>query len=1005
MFSDRETSLDALGFEPYVESLCKVILSRGITPFTIGIYGKWGKGKTSLMRMIQEKLDKEKGIKTVWFNAWKFEREKDIWVALVEMLLNEIEVKDESRLEEVKGKIEKLRHAIEWSHLANFVTSVLLARPDFEMLSKSINLKEKIESIHVFEEEFESLVELSGVDLLVVFVDDLDRCKKDATLHILEVIKLLLYSKKCVYILGLDYGKICETVKKRFQENAAAEEYLDKIVQLPFFIPRTTPENMKKFLRFLLISRNMDNEEDLRNLSRRVYILEEEQFDSEVSEDNIFNMDKSQLREYRDIINQQEIIIRESDYNPRRIKRFLNTYFLRIHIAENLNFSLELESEYMIKFLFLEIYHRNFHKDLEEYPNLLKEIQSLFSKEEEERNRVLEKSDLLERHFKDKKLISFLQKMKFGNIDPKPYLLLAETGGLLVSRIEEMDLIKDLLSEDFFRSDNAKHIFSQLSKERKENIINLILNQDTYLDITGEMGYFSVEPLVNLLEKTEDGSLQKRIISALEKIGSPAIEPLVNLLEKTKDKSLQKRIISALEKIGSPAVEPLVNLLGKTEDESLQWSIISGFEKIGSPAIGPLLDLLEKTEEESLQGAIVLAIERFRDERAVEPLLNLLKRTEDKSLQWNIISGMGEIRDERALKPLLDLYGKTEDRSLRWRILSTLGKMGSPAIESLLDLYGKTEDKSLQRDIVSALEKIGSPAVEPLLDLLEKTEDKSLQRDIVSALEKIGSPAIEPLLDLLEKTEDKSLQRDVISGIGEIRDERAIEPLLDLLEKTEDRSLQGDIISALEKIRDERALKPLLDLYGKTEDRSLRWRILSTLGKMGSPAVEPLVNLLEKTEDGFLQRDIVSALEKIGSPAVGSLVSLLKRTEDKSLQWNIISGLSEIRDERAVEPLVNLLGKTEDESLQWSIISVLGKIRDERAVEPLLDLLEKTEDKSLQWNIISGLSEIRDERAVEPLVNLLGKTEDESLQWSIISGFEKMGFPAIEPLRLSHNSF
>jgi len=104
MFSDRETTQDALGFKPYVESLYKVIIFPGITPFTIGIYGKWGTGKTSLMRMIQKKLDEEENVKTVWFNAWKFEKEKDIWVALIETLLNEIEAKNESRLGEVEKK-------------------------------------------------------------------------------------------------------------------------------------------------------------------------------------------------------------------------------------------------------------------------------------------------------------------------------------------------------------------------------------------------------------------------------------------------------------------------------------------------------------------------------------------------------------------------------------------------------------------------------------------------------------------------------------------------------------------------------------------------------------------------------------------------------------------------------------------------------------------------------------------------------------------------------------
>jgi len=363
MLSDRETTLDALGFHPYVGSLYNVIVSPGITPFTIGIYGKWGTGKTSLMKMLQEKLDKEKKIETVWFNAWKFEKEKDMWVALIQTLLNEIEVKDESKIEEARRIIKKLRYGINWIQMAGFVTSIALQRPDFYKLSEALdsNLRSRIESIYDFEKEFEKLVELSGVNLLVVFIDDLDRCKKDATLNILEVIKLFLYSKKCVYILGLDHEKICKAIESKFPEDVA-EEYLDKIVQLPFFIPRVKFENMRKFLRFLVISQYMDNEKDVKDLTEQIHTHMEDEFDLEVMKNNVIKMDKKRLEEYRDIIEQQGIIIEENDYNPRKIKKFLNTYFLRCHLKRNLESKLknELKNEYIVKFLLLQLKHKDF---------------------------------------------------------------------------------------------------------------------------------------------------------------------------------------------------------------------------------------------------------------------------------------------------------------------------------------------------------------------------------------------------------------------------------------------------------------------------------------------------------------------------------------------------------------------------------------------------------------------------------------------------------------------
>lgn len=49
---------------------------RGSKPrFSVGIYGDWGTGKTTLMKLIQKELQNQEYILTVWFNAWRYERE------------------------------------------------------------------------------------------------------------------------------------------------------------------------------------------------------------------------------------------------------------------------------------------------------------------------------------------------------------------------------------------------------------------------------------------------------------------------------------------------------------------------------------------------------------------------------------------------------------------------------------------------------------------------------------------------------------------------------------------------------------------------------------------------------------------------------------------------------------------------------------------------------------------------------------------------------------------
>jgi predicted KAP-like P-loop ATPase len=63
-----------LDFKDYVDAIVKMI--KGSTPkFSVGIYGEWGTGKTTLMRNIEDKQRSDNKILTLWFNTWRYERE------------------------------------------------------------------------------------------------------------------------------------------------------------------------------------------------------------------------------------------------------------------------------------------------------------------------------------------------------------------------------------------------------------------------------------------------------------------------------------------------------------------------------------------------------------------------------------------------------------------------------------------------------------------------------------------------------------------------------------------------------------------------------------------------------------------------------------------------------------------------------------------------------------------------------------------------------------------
>jgi predicted KAP-like P-loop ATPase len=63
---------DALDFHSYSQKLADIIINSN-PRFTIGIFGGWGTGKTTLMMMIEKELRNNNEILLVWFNAWRYE--------------------------------------------------------------------------------------------------------------------------------------------------------------------------------------------------------------------------------------------------------------------------------------------------------------------------------------------------------------------------------------------------------------------------------------------------------------------------------------------------------------------------------------------------------------------------------------------------------------------------------------------------------------------------------------------------------------------------------------------------------------------------------------------------------------------------------------------------------------------------------------------------------------------------------------------------------------------
>ncbi len=200
--------------------------------------------------------------------------------------------------------------------------------------------------IHEFRLALEKILEELGITL-VVFVDDLDRCLPETAISTLESIRLLLFLKRTAFVIAADNDFIHGAVKKHFEgtdiTGFIATNYLDKLIQVPLHVPRIGVNEAKAYLVLLLLERevragsypqdkfNHAKLEIPRRLSRSW--LGETITSAFLHE--LVGSD-TRLQELMELAQGLATLMFKStsiSANPRLMKRFLNTVYLRESLA------------------------------------------------------------------------------------------------------------------------------------------------------------------------------------------------------------------------------------------------------------------------------------------------------------------------------------------------------------------------------------------------------------------------------------------------------------------------------------------------------------------------------------------------------------------------------------------------------------------------------------------------------------------------------------------------
>jgi predicted KAP-like P-loop ATPase len=380
VWADTETDVDYLNYSEVAELVVELIANPDLLPLSLGVFGGWGIGKSSTLRLVERELNRtpEKYL-VIHFDAWLYQDFDDARAALMSVIATSLMKASPPTL--VKKATSLLRRVNKIRALGLLVEggAAFAGLPTFGFASRAIDAagdvfqgegdKEDLEAlksagkevqekskallrpaekheppdeITAFRKEFGEVLEELG-KTLVVFIDNLDRCLPSNAIHTLEAIRLFLFMQKTAFVIAADEDMIRHAVTQHFNNPGERHviDYLDKLIQMPVRVPRAGVQEVRAYLFMLLASSSADtsHREKLRQ-----YLLEKLQQswkdDSDFQVEEVLSLigrqGDAELRRALTMADRMSPMLAYSGRvqgNPRIVKRLFNVVRMRSAIA------------------------------------------------------------------------------------------------------------------------------------------------------------------------------------------------------------------------------------------------------------------------------------------------------------------------------------------------------------------------------------------------------------------------------------------------------------------------------------------------------------------------------------------------------------------------------------------------------------------------------------------------------------------------------------------------
>lgn len=231
--------------EDLANSICKMYTCMKNEPgsFVVALEGEWGAGKSTILNLLINKLDKielASSVTVVKFNPWNFSTSEDLVRKFFDELLLKMG-KDGRFGEEFLKKIKKYAGILSYSSIIPQLSFASKFSSDLEGLIDKIT-----KETGSLEETKREVNEALECQQLLVLIDDIDRLLPNQILQIFQLVKSTGDLTNIIYLLAFDKVAVCHHLKSA--QIISPEKYLDKIIQVTVQVPRLPKTYIRRYV-------------------------------------------------------------------------------------------------------------------------------------------------------------------------------------------------------------------------------------------------------------------------------------------------------------------------------------------------------------------------------------------------------------------------------------------------------------------------------------------------------------------------------------------------------------------------------------------------------------------------------------------------------------------------------------------------------------------------------------------------------------------------------------